>query len=125
MNKRSLPRPEEAFPPSRRLLKPDEYRRVFDNGRRSVDKQFLVLGRPNHLDCARLGLAVSKKNCRLAVDRNRIKRLIRESFRQNQALLKGLDLVVVARKGAATAENRRCSHSLGLHWRKMVELCVA
>ncbi|MCU7904767.1 MAG: ribonuclease P protein component [Candidatus Thiodiazotropha sp. (ex Epidulcina cf. delphinae)] len=125
MNKHSLPRSELAFSRRCRLLKPNEYRRVFDGGKRSVDNLFLVLARTNRLGCARLGLAVSKKNCRLAVDRNRIKRLIRESFRQNQALLSGLDLVVVAGKGAVIAENRLCSNSLSLHWRKMVELCDA
>ncbi|MCU7872426.1 MAG: ribonuclease P protein component [Candidatus Thiodiazotropha sp. (ex Lucinoma borealis)] len=122
---RSLPTSEEGFPRSCRLLKPDEYGRVFSGGRRSSDRCFLVLARPNSIGCARLGLAVSKKNCRRAVDRNRIKRLIRESFRLNQALLTGLDLVVVSRQGVVNAENRQCLSSLGQHWRKMVELCAA
>jgi len=119
--------PSEAgfeFPRDRRLLKPDEYRRVFNDGLRSADGRFLVLASPNNLDHARLGLAVSKKNCRRAVDRNRIKRLIRESFRCNQHLMKGLDLVVVTRQGIDQADNRDCLASLNHHWHRLAEKCA-
>ncbi|MCU7842234.1 MAG: ribonuclease P protein component [Candidatus Thiodiazotropha sp. (ex Monitilora ramsayi)] len=113
-----------TFPRCRRLLKPDEYRRVFSDGHRSVDDCFLVLALPNDLASPRLGLAVSKKICRRAVDRNRIKRVIRESFRQNQPELMGLDLVVVGRRGLSQADNRRCFESLSQHWRRVAEKCV-
>jgi ribonuclease P protein component len=106
------------------LLKPDEYRRVFNGGRRSIDRHFLVLAYPNRGQYARLGLAVAKKHCRKAVERNRIKRMIRESFRHNQKALAGLDLVVVARQGAPLADNRRCLNSLLHHWQRIAELCA-
>ncbi|MFI0378073.1 MAG: ribonuclease P protein component [Candidatus Thiodiazotropha sp.] len=77
---RSLPTSEGTFPRRCRLVKPGDYRRVFGDGERSSDSLFLVLARSNQLDCARLGLAVSKKSSPSAVHRNRIKRLIRESF---------------------------------------------
>lgn len=47
---------------------------------------------------ARLGIVVAKKNVRLAVARNKIKRVLRETFRQQQQLLNGLDVVVVVKK---------------------------
>jgi ribonuclease P protein component len=119
-----LPISAEAFPKSRRLLKPDEYRRVFDRGHRSGDGLFLVLGISNQMESARLGLAVSKKNCRRAVDRNRIKRMIRESFRHHQSSLEGLDLVVVARPGVATSDNLRCQTALQHHWRRILKRCA-
>ncbi|MEJ2612493.1 MAG: ribonuclease P protein component, partial [Candidatus Thiodiazotropha sp.] len=50
---------EEAFPRSCRLLKPDEYRRVFNRGKRSSDRLFLVLAIPNVNGSPRLGLAVA------------------------------------------------------------------
>jgi ribonuclease P protein component len=120
-----LPNEQGAtFPRSRRLLKPDDYRRVFSEGRRSADSLFLVLAIPSGLSQARLGLAVSKKNSRRAVDRNRIKRLIRESFRQHQQELAGLDLVVVSRQGITGGDNKVCFASLSRHWRRVAEKCV-
>lgn len=121
----SLPSSEGSdFPRSRRLLKPDEYRRVFNDGRRSIDALFLVLAHPNDMPFARLGLAVSKKYSRLAVKRNRIKRLVRESFRHHQEQLVGLDLVVVTRQGIGRADNGRCFDSLHRHWQRIVEICA-
>lgn len=124
-DRNSLPSLEGAgFPRSRRLVKPDEYRRVFNDGRRSSDAFFLVLAHPNGTSLARLGLAVSKKYSRQAVKRNRIKRLIRESFRYHQRRLAGLDLVVVTRQGIGRANNGRCFESLHHHWQRVAELCA-
>lgn len=50
---------------------------------------------------ARLGIVVAKKNVRLAVARNRLKRIVRETFRQQQECLQGLDIVVVIKKDFA------------------------
>ncbi len=47
---------------------------------------------------ARLGIVVAKRNVKLAVARNRLKRIVRESFRQQQQALQGLDIVVVIKK---------------------------
>lgn len=123
--RRSLPSIEGSnFPRCRRLLKPDEYSRVFKYGQRSADNLFLVLALPNHMSLPRLGLAVSKKNCRRAVDRNRVKRVIRESFRLQQKLLQGLDIVVLSRGGVLQADNHRCFESLRVHWHKVAEACA-
>ena len=67
---------------------------------------------------ARLGLAIAKKHCRKAAARNRIKRTVRESFRQNQAGLDGLDIVVINQPAATGASNRELFDSLSEHWRK-------
>ena len=68
------------------------------------------------MDTARLGLAISKKNCRLATDRNRIKRVVRESFRHHQAALAGLDVVVINQPAARAAGNQQLFSSLAGHW---------
>ncbi|MBL3526064.1 MAG: ribonuclease P protein component [gamma proteobacterium endosymbiont of Lamellibrachia anaximandri] len=119
-----MPAVQGSFPRRSRLLKPDEYRRVFSRAERSTDKLFLVLARENGLEYARLGLAISKKNTRRAVDRNRLKRLVRESFRQNQELLAGLDIVVLNRRGKLLVENGRYSASLFQHWKRLAEKCA-
>jgi ribonuclease P protein component len=74
------------------------------------------LERPSGRARARLGLAVPRKQIRKAVERNRVKRLIRESFRQHQALLEGLDVVVVVRASLAEKSAERVFRCLDKHW---------
>ena len=78
-----------------------------------------MLYRPSGRDSARLGLAVAKKRLKRAVDRNRIKRLIRESFRQQRDRLKGLDIVVLVKPGIEKADNRTLLDALRRHWRHL------
>jgi len=79
---------------------------------------FTVLYRPNSSDQARLGLAIGKKNCKLASGRNRQKRIVRESFRQHRQKLHGLDIVVINNPPAMRAPNRALFDSLEHHWRR-------
>lgn len=101
-----------------RLLDTAAFGRVFKKARRDRDKWFTVLSRRNTLDTARLGLAISKKQCRAAMARNRIKRVVRESFRQHQEALAGLDVVVINQHATHTASNRQLFASLDGHWRR-------
>ena len=103
-----------------RLLDSSAYSRVFKKAQRSRDKMFTVLYRENGAQEARLGLAISKKNCRLAVGRNRLKRVARESFRHHRAALKGLDIVVLNQPAAMRASNKALFDSLHKHWQKML-----
>ena len=59
---------------------------------------FQVFAKPNNLVYPRLGLIVAGKIEHLAVNRNRVKRLLRELFRTRQQQLAGLDLVVRLRR---------------------------
>lgn len=79
---------------------------------------FTVLSRPNGKTGARLGLAISKKNCRLAVQRNRLKRVVRESFRSHKEALGGIDVVVMCQAAAGRAGNRSLFDSLATHWQR-------
>ena len=80
----------EQFRRASRLTKAVEFRRVFSRPQVFQDRYFRVLCRASALDQGRLGLAVSKKACARAVDRNRLKRVIRESFRKHQHALANL-----------------------------------
>jgi len=91
---------------------------VFKKATRSRDKLFTVLCRDNEDEGCRLGMAISKKHCRKASARNRIKRVIRESFRHHQPLLAGLDIVVINQPAAAMAKNSAMNESLEHHWRQ-------
>ena len=94
---------------------------MFKKATRSRDKFFTVLARDNKEDVARLGLAISKKHCRKATARNRIKRAIRESFRQQQVQLAGLDIVVINQPAAALADKGSINASLEQHWQRCRE----
>lgn len=88
------------FGKSLRLLNAGDYKAVFDNATLKVSsQQVLFLARKNHQNHPRLGLVIAKKNVRLAVQRNRIKRIIRESFRLYQHQLEPIDVIVLARRG--------------------------
>jgi ribonuclease P protein component len=97
---------------------------VFKKATRSRDKLFTVLCRasinsdPGINGDPRLGLAISKKHCRKATARNRIKRVIRESFRHNQEMLAGLDIVVINQPAASLAANSAMQESLERHWQR-------
>jgi ribonuclease P protein component len=67
-----------------------------------------------------LGLAIAKKSLRLAVERNRVKRIVRESFRLNQHGLTGVDIVVLSRKGIASANPEKLRKSLDKHWLRII-----
>jgi ribonuclease P protein component len=68
---------------------------------------------------ARLGMAVSRRTARSAVVRNRIKRVVRESFRHGCGRLPSADIVVISRPPAAEASNNTLTRSLEGHWRRL------
>jgi ribonuclease P protein component len=100
------------------LLSAAAFDRVFKKATRSRDKLFTVLCRESKDEIARLGLAISKKHCRKASTRNRIKRVIRESFRQHPQQLAGLDIVVINQPAATMADNGAMNESLERHWQR-------
>lgn len=100
-----------------RLLKASEFKRVFDKADIKVsDQNILILARRNQLDSPRLGLVIAKKNVKTAVARNLIKRVVRETFRHRQHDIRGLDFVVLARKGLGELDNRQLHSLLEQQW---------
>ena len=115
----STPPLAEYFRFYNRLKKPGEYDAVFSSNNRSSDKFFLFLAIKNNTNIARLGLAVPKKNVSSAVERNRIKRIIRESFRSQKNRLKGRDVVVFVKKQFDTKKGD-IKQTLISHWDKII-----
>ncbi len=76
--------------------------------------------RGNELGGARLGLAISKRVSKRAVERNRIKRLVRESFRRVRGQLPPVDLMVMARDLAAGVPGPELLHDLDGMWKKLL-----
>ena len=77
---------EHRFGKHNRLLNAAAFGRVFEKATRSRDKWFTVLCRENEDGPARLGLAISKKHCRKATARNKIKRIVRSLECVNRGL---------------------------------------
>ncbi len=92
-------------------------------GCRLRDGLFSVFAIANNLPHGRLGLAVSKKVSLRAVDRNRIKRHVRESFRAHQESLLGLDVVVMANPDSKQSPAPMLRDSLNQHWERIIRQC--
>ncbi|MCK4709429.1 MAG: ribonuclease P protein component [Gammaproteobacteria bacterium] len=108
-----------CFPKCAKLLKPAEFKRVFNAANRVSDRHLTIFYAANDLNQARLGLAISKKVSKLAVDRNRIKRLARETFRLKQQQLPFSDFVVLARASAVKTDNKVLISSFNKLWNKL------
>lgn len=94
-----------GFAKAARLLNPADFKYVFDAATLKLSsKEVLILARANQRDCARLGLVVAKKHVRLANQRNRVKRIVRESFRHQRAL-GAWDIIVLVRGGIGELDN--------------------
>ena len=81
-----------------KILKASEYATIFKGGILARGKHWQVIAKRLKMSKPRLGLAISKKVHRLAVDRNRFKRIARETFRLQRQHLDNWDFVVMARK---------------------------
>jgi ribonuclease P protein component len=109
-----------GFGKSLRLLNSPEFQTVFDAVEWKVSTQhILLLTRSNSLGKPRLGLVIAKRHVKKAVQRNRIKRLIRESFRLNQSKLAGVDIVVLIRPGVDMQDNAALLKQLDGLWRRL------
>ncbi len=102
------------FRPHEKIVHPLDFRRAFERRRSASDGSMVVYGVENGRDHPRLGISIGRKKVRSAVERNRVKRVLREAFRLSKAELPaGLDLVVVPRgPGLSFADARRALPSL-------------
>ncbi|CUX97119.1 ribonuclease P protein component [Candidatus Hoaglandella endobia] len=99
-----------------RLLTPSCFVFVFQQPKKVGTSHITILGRLNTLNQPRIGLTVAKKYVKRAHERNRIKRLIRESFRLHQHTLPAMDFVVIAKKGVAKLDNHTLIEGLTTLW---------
>ena len=100
-----------------------DYKGVFDGALFKVHQpHFLFLATLTEQPNSRLGLVVAKKKVRRAHERNRVKRLARESFRLHQQQLNALDIVVMPKMGIDTVPNAELHQQLQFAWQKLQRL---
>jgi ribonuclease P protein component len=107
------------FPRERRLRTPADFKRVYSQGRRISNEFFTANSQPNQMPLPRLGMSVAVRTMGGAVERNRLRRMIRESFRLHQALLLPLDIVVGVRSAARSAPSAQLRASLEQLWSRL------
>jgi len=88
-------------------------------GRRLHGRCFSITWHANDTAAARLGLIVSKRTARRAVERNRLKRLIRESFRRHRYCIGARDVIVTARREAFGLAGPLLLTELETLWRRL------
>ncbi len=99
-----------------RMNSPRDFSRVFRLGQRTGGGGLTVITTENTVGYPRLGLAVAKKHLKLASHRNRLKRVIRESFRCNQSEFNGIDIVVLSRADVVRRDMTQVKTALERHW---------
>nr|WP_201277811.1 ribonuclease P protein component [Mammaliicoccus sciuri] len=82
-----------------RIKKNNDFQRIYKKGKSVANRQFVIYTAENNLDHFRLGISVSKKMGN-AVTRNRIKRSIRECFKNHKENIIPKDIIVIARNQA-------------------------
>jgi ribonuclease P protein component len=113
------------FAPEQRLRSKPQFDAVYASGRRVDDRFFALRVKPNGLEFPRVGLAVAVKTAGNAVRRNRLRRLVRESFRLAQHQLPALDIVVAAKFPAAEAPATSLRASLATLWQRVAASCAS
>ena len=114
-----------TLPAQRRLRRKPEFDAVYARGRRMGNGFFGVTARFNDEGHPRLGMAVASKLAGGSVERNRIRRVVRESFRLHQHELPAVDLVVSARPRSRGATNSELRAAIEELWGKVKQQCVS
>lgn len=113
--------PGTGFGKNRRLLTAAHFRSVFASpDARASHRHLLLLAKTNQLPGHRLGFVVAKKNVRKAVQRNRVKRIVREVFRLQPDQELNLDVIVMARRGLDELDNQALAALFREQWARLL-----
>lgn len=109
----------QGFGHQRRLPGKADFDRVFATAAVRLSRHpFLLLASPGTGTTSRMGMVVGKRHAKRAVDRNRIRRQVRETFRQ-RSLGRPVDVVILARPGAGACSKQMLAESLEQLWARL------
>ena len=109
-----------VFSKAYRLVSKHDFQSVFAESNKISRHFLLALHRSTSLPCPRLGMIISKRYVKTAVSRNRLKRLIRESFRHHAHLLQGLDIIVLMRKKWTNDMQQKLQGEIEALWQALI-----
>jgi len=109
-----------VFPRLYRLVTKQDFQSVFATSHKATHRYLLALYLPNNRPYARLGMIITKRHVRLAVHRNQLRRMIRESFRHEKEALKGLDIIVLMRSKWSPLDKAVLRDDIKRLWQKCV-----
>lgn len=107
------------FPREHRLVANAEFKSLFNKSKKFIQQYLVILYKPNKKPYARLGLIVGKRVAKFAVSRNKIRRILRESFRAHQTQLGYIDVVIIARKDCNTLSKEKLREVIDQIWTKL------
>lgn len=96
-----------------------DYQHVFAKAKRFQSDGLTVLARKNAHAHPRIGIMVAKKHVSKAVQRNRIKRIIRDCFRKAKGEIPAVDLIFIARKDIGKLSNSELRDGLTKVWEQL------
>lgn len=114
--------PSCTFPPEARLHTTADFAGLRRCRKPLRSRFFIIRHVPGSHGMARLGMAVSRKTSKRAVDRNRIKRSVREAFRQHRHDLPAIDLLIISLPPAASASPRQLRQELMRQWPRLRQI---
>jgi ribonuclease P protein component len=109
----------EKFSRAARLRDEKNFRDLISVGEKISTPYFFIRHHSNDHEAPRLGIVVPKKTFRRVVDRNRLKRIARESFRRAASRLPARDILVYYLAAALKAEGVVLARSLRECWGRM------
>ena len=109
------------YPRQLRLLTAEDFKKVFNKPDKVINRECTLFAQANNLSHARLGCVIPKRRVKKAIHRNRIKRIIRESFRLNQHLVAGFDIIIMANGKTAGLEGADLRKCLELVWLELTK----
>lgn len=114
----------QEFSKEYRLLKSAHFEHVFSDATPAVSPTITALAKKNNLSNSRIGITIPKKRVKKASDRNRIKRIVRESFRNRKDQLPHIDIVIIGKSGLDKLDNVEIFNTLEKLWKKLIKRCA-